>query len=118
LTIDELAGQIPFERIAVPEGYDAPLAGAFTSDLLSDVVANAREGDLLITIQAHKNTVAVASLAAIRAIVIASGRPIPDDMIAAARQTQIALYRTSLNQFQASGLVYGALNPLSTAASH
>ena len=34
--------------------------GGYTSDLLSDVMGNAAEGNVLITIQGHKNTVAVA----------------------------------------------------------
>jgi hypothetical protein len=43
---------------------DTVVGRAYTSDLLSDVMANAHDSDLLITIQAHNNTVAVASLAA------------------------------------------------------
>ena len=40
------------------EFEDAELAGGYTSDLLSDVMANLKEGQVLITIQAHKNTIA------------------------------------------------------------
>ena len=42
---------------------DGELAGGYTSDLLSDVMANLKDRQVLITIHAHKNTIAVASLA-------------------------------------------------------
>lgn len=88
---------------------DAELAGGYTSDLLSDVMAHAKAGDALITIQAHKNTVAVASLVGALTIVVCNGRPVPEDMIEAARDEGIAIIRTDLNQFEVSGRVWKAL---------
>ena len=83
---------------------DALVSGGYTSDLLSDVMAHAREGDLLITIQAHPNAVAVASLAGVCAILVCGNRPVAEDMLEAARREQIAVLSTPLNQFQASCL--------------
>ncbi len=81
---------------------DLPVTGGYTSDLLSDVMANAGEGCLLITIQAHNNTVAVAALAGAVGILVCNNRPVPDDMIESARREGIAVFRTSRNQFEAS----------------
>ena len=85
------------------------ISGGYTSDLLSDVMAHAEDGDALITIQAHNNTVAVASHIGAPAIIICNARPIPDQMIAAAREHEIVVCRTGLNQFQVSGRLYAAL---------
>lgn len=85
---------------------DADLAGAYTGDLLSDVMAHAIAEGVLITIQAHKNTVAVATLKDLRAIVLCNNRPVPEDMIEAAQGEGIALFVTPLNQFEISGLLY------------
>ena len=74
----------------------------FTSDLLSDVMGNAEEDSVLITIQAHKNTVACCSLAGITAIIICSGRSVPQDMIDAAKDEEIAIFSTEENQFKTS----------------
>ena len=93
--------------LSAPQGAD--ISSAFTSDLLSDVLAHAAEDSVLITIQAHQNTVAVASLAGIRAILACSSRPVPADMLAAAQNQQIAIYRTPLNQFAASVAVHNLL---------
>jgi hypothetical protein len=81
---------------------DGLIRSGYTSDLLSDVMANAEEGSVLITIQAHKNTVAVASLAGIAAIIVCNNRPATDDMLEAAREEGIAVFQTPENQFQTS----------------
>ena len=75
-----------------PQYEDAALSAGYTSDLLSDVMAHAREGAVLITIQAHKNTVAVASLSGILAIVFCNNRP-------------VGVFRTNENQFLASARI-------------
>ena len=87
---------------------DVDLSGGYTSDLLSDVMGHAQSGQILVTIQAHRNTVAVAGLIGAPAIVICNGRPIPEDMIEAAREEGIALLRTDLDQFEVSGRLYRA----------
>ena len=90
---------------------DRQIAGVCTSDLLSDAMANAVEGGILVTIQAHKNTVAVGTLKDLVAIVICSNRPVPDDMIEAAREEKIAIFLTAENQYTVSGKLYKQLNP-------
>ena len=84
---------------------DVEVLDGYTSDLLSDVMAHAKEGSVLITIQAHKNTVAVCSLVGVVAIVVCNNRPAADDMLAAAAEEGIAVFRTPGNQFQTSALI-------------
>ena len=83
--------------------------GGYTSDLLSDVMGNANAGDVLITIQGHKNTVAVANLVGMPAIILCNGRSAPEDMRAIAAQQGIAIYSTRLNQFTVSYRIAAAL---------
>lgn len=88
---------------------DAELVGGYTSDLLSDVMANLKEGQALITIQAHKNTIAVASLSGAAAVVFCHGRSAADDVVEAAANEGIALFTTPDNQFEATVKVALAL---------
>jgi hypothetical protein len=108
MTIREAAAALGAE-IVQDEFEDSPLAGAYTSDLLSDVMANAKDGGALITIQAHKNTVAVATLVNIAVIVVCNSRPLPPDMLEAARDEGIAVLLTRENQFTVSGKLYKQL---------
>ena len=108
MMISELGSSLGYDLIQ-SKFEDRPLCGGFTSDLLSDVMGKAKTDSVLITIQAHKNTVAVSSLAGICAIVVCSNRPIPDDMLSAATDEAIAVFRTPHNQFEVSGIVWNAL---------
>jgi hypothetical protein len=109
MTIREAAAALGAE-ICQDRFEDAPLTGAYTSDLLSDVMANARDGGALITIQAHKNTVAVATLVNISVIIVCNSRPLPEDMLEAAGDEGIAVIRTKENQYTVSGKLYALLH--------
>ena len=104
MKISELAQLEPFTCLQ-DEYEDAEIQAGYTSDLLSDVMAHADEGSVLITIQAHKNTVAVASLAGLAAIIVCNSRPVPDDMLDAAGSEGIAVFLTADNQFNTSALI-------------
>ncbi|MBI9103791.1 MAG: hypothetical protein JEY99_15350 [Spirochaetales bacterium] len=108
MTIKDLETKLGFTCLQC-EFEDGPLTGAYTSDLLSDVMANAPDDSVLITIQAHKNTVAVSTLADVKAILLCNKRIPEDDMLQAAKNEKIAIYQTDKNQFQASCLIGAAL---------
>lgn len=108
MTVKELIERTHSRAVCIPHP-EAAIAAGYTSDLLSDVVANCPEESALITLQAHANTVAAATLVGITAIMITGGREIPEDMIAAAKNEGIAIISTSMNQFDASFAVKTAL---------
>ena len=105
MTIRE-AAQVLGAEIVQDEFEDSDLSGVYTSDLLSDVMANAKDGGALITIQAHKNTVAVATLVNISVLIICNSRPLPEDMLVAAKEEGIAVLLTKENQYKVSGKLY------------
>ena len=108
MTIRELETRFGMQTLQA-EYEDRGLSGGYTSDLLSDVMANAAEGMALITIQSHTNTVAVAAMTGIVALVICNNRPVPDEMVQAAKEEGIAVFLTGEDQFTVSGKLYAAL---------
>lgn len=105
MKLSELVATLGFT--VVQDAYeDRELRGAYTSDLLSDVMANAEDADVLITIQSHKNTVAVATLVGVAAIIVCNDRPIPEDMVAAAKEETIGIFRSDRDQYHISGEVF------------
>lgn len=98
-----------FEVICLPDPAATVTAG-YTSDLLSDVIANCPEASVLITVQNHKNSVAVCTLVGAVAILVTHERDIPKEMLDAATAEHVALLRTPLNQFQATCTVANILN--------
>jgi hypothetical protein len=88
---------------------DHNIVTGYTSDLLSDVMAHAQPDSALITIQAHKNTIAVATLANVKAVIVCNNRPAPSDMLEAAATEDIAVFRTDNDQYTTSWLLHEML---------
>jgi len=109
MKVKDLAAALEM-KVVQPAGSEEDVSAGYTSDLLSDVMANAKDGSALITIQAHVNTVAVAALVGVPVIIICNERPIPDDMVKAAEKESIAVLQTEKNQFATSYLVYAKIN--------
>ena len=62
-------------RIISGEAYiERNVTGGYAGDLLSDVLANSKEGNLWITLQIHQNIIAVASAKELSGIIIVNGR--------------------------------------------
>jgi hypothetical protein len=105
MKVKELGAALNMKTVQAA-GEDEDVVTGYASDLLSDVMANAKEGCALITIQAHVNTVAVAGLTGVSAIIICNDHSVPADMIDAAKREGIAVLQTNKNQFETSHLVY------------
>ena len=84
------------------EVQGAEVSSAYVGDLLSDVMGHAGDDSVLITVQNHLNTIAVCTLAGIKAIVICHGRPVPPDMSEAAKREEVAIVVTPLSQYAAA----------------
>jgi predicted transcriptional regulator len=82
------------------------VSGVFVSDMLSDVMAGAKSGNLWITVQTHKNVVPAANLVDVSALVITSGKKVPQDTLDLANQHGIAILWTELSTFELVGKLY------------
>ena len=100
MTFSELTAKI--NGTVIVDNPDANINFAYTGDLLSDVMGHCGDESVLITIQNHLNAIAVCTLAGIEAVVICNGRPVPDDMKAAAERENVGILTTALSQFAAS----------------
>ena len=107
MTLKQISQELALETIVLPDA-NTEVTCAYTSDLMSDVMGNAQdmENFILITIQAHPNSVAVCTMLDAAAILICNQRQISSEMIEAATKHKIAVFRTALNQFEISGKLY------------
>ena len=81
-----------------------PVTGVYCGDLLSLVMANAREGNIWITIQNHINVIAVASLVEISAIIVVEGITVTPDVIEKAREEEIAIFTTKKTAYDIASI--------------
>jgi predicted transcriptional regulator len=73
--------------------------GVFVSDMLSDVMAGAKSGNLWVTVQTHKSIVPAANLVDVSAIIVTSGKNVPQETVDLATKHGIALLFTELPAF-------------------
>lgn len=83
-----------------------PINGVFVSDMISDVMAGARSGNLWLTVQTHKNIIPAANLVDVSAIIITSGKEVPQETIDLATKYNIAVLSTALPTYDLVGRLY------------
>ena len=87
-------------------GSDADVTGGYASDLLSDVLANAKHGDVWVTNQKHINVIAVASLLGLSGVIIAGGISPDENTVEKAREEEVSLFMSDLPAFEIVGRLY------------
>ena len=85
------------------------VSGVYVSDLLSDVLAHAKEDDLWVTLQGHPNIIAVASMKDLSGIVLVNDRTPEDETLRKANDEEIPILTTEMPSFQLAGKLYGLL---------
>lgn len=108
MNLSEIVSHLALEPLT-DKYQDKEVKGAYVSDLLSDVMANARPGEIWITLQVHINIVAVATLKNLPAIIITNNRKPDEETIKKASQENIAIFKTELSTFETAGKLYKLL---------
>ena len=106
MNLHEIAQKLGLEVRAGGSAGETEVRGGYASDLISDVIANGREGVLWVTHQTHQNTVAAASLKRLAGIVLANGREPEEETLQKARAENVALLVSSLPAFELVGRLY------------
>lgn len=90
----ELMDILPIQLETSSDQLNQKITGVYCGDLLSLVMANAKDGNIWITIQNHINVVAVASLVGIAAIIVVEGIPVEQQVIDKAEEEDIVIFTT------------------------
>jgi len=109
MTIRNLIEELNLTIFSGENGLDNDISTGYCSDLLSDVMGNSKEGDLWITLQTHKNVMAVASLKDLSAILLVNNLKANADTLEASNEENIPILGTSLSAFDICGKIYALL---------
>ena len=91
------------------DGLQQDVTGGYASDLLSDVLANSKKGDIWITLQTHQNIVAVANVKGLAGIIIVGRKEPQKDTLDKAEAEKITIMTTSMSAFETAGKIYQLL---------
>lgn len=106
MNIEEIAKELNLKVVAGAGGVDRNVSGGYASDLLSDVMGNATEGSLWITLQTHKNVMAIASLRDLAGVILVNGNRPDQEMALQADTENIPVMVTDEPAFTVAGRLY------------
>ena len=107
MNLTELIPKLNLTVRSAKGNLEREVTGGYASDLLSDVLAHGKEGDLWITLQIHQNIVAVASMKNLAGIVLVNGREPEQETIEKAEAEDIVIMVSDLPTFELVGRLYG-----------
>jgi hypothetical protein len=109
MVVGDLITMFNFENLTGNVNLDKTVEAGYTSDLLSDVIANVEPNAVWVTVQRHINILGVAKLKDVCVIVIPRNLTVEETVIEKAKMEGIAILRDRRSAFEISGILYNAL---------
>ena len=108
MRLDDLVRELELRNLTPELAADGSIevAAGHVSDMLSDVLANAPQGGLLVTIQVHLNVVAVSVHAGLCGVIFAAGR-VPEEAVRLrAVEERLPLFVADVPAFEVVGRLW------------
>ena len=106
MKLNDIVNKLPLKVNSYNEGLQKDVSGGYSSDLLSDVLANSMQGNVWITLQTNLNIVAVASVKNLAGIIIVGNKKPPEETLKKAEEEKITIMTTSMPAFETAGEIY------------
>jgi predicted transcriptional regulator len=106
MKVSDLVEKFDLKVFSGENGLDNEISGGYVSDLLSDVMGNASEGQIWITLQTHQNVIAIAALKDLSAIILVKEFIPEQEMIEHSNKEGIPVLGTSWDTFKMAGKLY------------
>ncbi len=106
MLVSDLVKALNLKVFSGNEGLNRKVDGGYVSDLLSDVMGFGESGNVWVTLQNHKNVMAIASLKDMAAVVLVKGIVPEDDTIEQSNEEQIPVLGTDKSTFEIVGQIY------------
>ena len=110
MKVRELVDKLNLKVLSGADGLDREIEGCYVSDLLSDVMGNADMGNIWVTLQTHKNVMAIASLKELAAVILVKGQSASEDTLNQSNEEGIPFLSTEEETFDTAGKIYQLLH--------
>jgi serine kinase of HPr protein (carbohydrate metabolism regulator) len=110
MKLKEIVEELQLKVLTGQDRLDTEVTGGYTSDLLSDVMANSRAKNLWITLQTHQNIIAVAKLRDLAGIIVVNNRKPDEETLQKAKEENIPLFCTGETAFKITGKLYDLIS--------
>jgi len=109
MKLKRIVKELELEVKSKVSNLEKEVSSGYSSDLLSDVIANAKKDNIWITLQIHQNIVGVATLKELAGIIIVNGRKPEEETLKKAGDEDIPIMVTGLPAFEIIGKLYRML---------
>jgi len=106
MKLTELIQKLNLSVRSAKGNLDREVTGGYASDLLSDVLANSKEGNLWITLQIHQNIVGVASMKDLAGIILVNSREPEPETLEKAEVEKVPIMVSEMPTFELIGMLY------------
>lgn len=103
MTVRDLVEKLNLTVQTTGTNLDTRVTGGYAGDLLSDVMANSKSGNVWVTMQVHVNIVAVAVLKEHAAIILVNHRTPAEDTLRRANEEHITVLTSGKPAFETIG---------------
>ncbi len=109
MTLLEIVKSLGLEVYCGENLLQKEVKGGYVSDLLSDVMGNANEGEVWITLQSHMNVIAIASLKELPAVILVKNIKVEEGVLKKAEEEGIAILGSTDSTFDVAGKLFELL---------
>ena len=109
MKVNKIVEKLRLKVFSGEKGLEKEITGGYVCDLLSDVMGHADQGNIWITLQTHKNVMAIASLKDLAAVVVVKGFEPETEAIEKSNEEGIPILGTDLESFEITGKIYELL---------
>lgn len=106
MTVNDLVQRFGLQVVAGDKGLNRQVEDGYCGDLLSEIMGNAPESCVWLTIQGHQNIVAVAVLRNISAIIVNGGQTPDEETLQKANQEGIPILLWPDSSYQLAGRLH------------
>jgi predicted transcriptional regulator len=109
MKVEEIVKALDLRVFSGEKGLSNEINNGYVSDLLSDVMGSAEAGSTWITLQTHKNVMAIASLKELSAIILVKGFKPEVDTATQSNDENIPVLGTDKQAFEIAGELFNLL---------
>lgn len=106
MRLNEIKESLDLKVLSGNKQLETDVSRGYVSDLMSDVIAHGKEGDIWITYQTHVNVVAIAMMKDMAGIILIQGRELIPAAAAKAEQEGLPVFSSSESAFEVVGRLY------------
>ena len=110
MIVNDLVNKLGLKVFNKNADLNLEIKGGFVGDLLSHVMGNSDEGQVWITVQTHKNVLAIASLNDLSAIILIDNLKPDPKMLESAEEEGIPVLGSDKTAFELGGMLFELLN--------